>query len=388
MDFASTAEMEDIRREIRAVLDAVLPADWQGCGFLPMDVPPDALPVAQALDQALAAQRLLAPAWPAEYGGRGLTPFEQFALYEELGYALAPRLTTISVDLVGPVLILYGSDEQRRTHLPAIANDAAVWCQGFSEPNAGSDLTSLQTRAERRGDHYVVNGHKIWTSMAHRASWMILLARTGDEDARARGLSLFLVPTGAPGLQIRRIEDAVHEHALNDIFLDKVAVPIEDRIGKENEGWRYATALLQYERGDALFIGQFRRMLDDLEARLRCASRVPPHARALLAQHEIDWRIARLLTLRVVGMQASGLLPDLEASQAKLFVSEAYQRLGTTAQRLCGLYGALARREPLAPLGGRIEPAVIASTTATLIAGTSEIQRGIIATRGLGLPRG
>jgi alkylation response protein AidB-like acyl-CoA dehydrogenase len=387
VDFAPTAEMERIRHEIRAVLESVLPQGWQGCGFLPMDVPPDALPVAQALDRALAAKQLLAPAWPVEYGGRGLTPFEQFALYEELGYALAPRLTTISVDLVGPVLILYGSAEQRRRHLPAIAEDATVWCQGFSEPNAGSDLTSLRTRAERRGDVYVVNGHKIWTSMAHRASWMILLARTGDQDARARTLSLFLVPTDAPGLQIRPIHDAVHEHALNEAFLDNVEVPAENLIGEENAGWRYATTLLQYERGDALFIGQFRRMLDDLETRLRCEPGPLPNARGLIAQHEIDWQMARLLTLRVVSMQAKGLLPDLEASQAKLFVSEAYQRLGATAQRLCGLYGALARREPLAPLGGRIEPAAIASTTATLIAGTSEIQRSIIATRGLGLPR-
>jgi len=388
VDFAPTAAMEEVRGEIREVLAAALPAGWQGCGFLPMDVPPDALPVAQALDRALAAKQLLAPAWPVEYGGRGLTPFEQFALYEELGYALAPRLTTISVDLVGPVLILYGSDEQRRTLLPAIANEGAVWCQGFSEPNAGSDLTSLRTRAERRGDRYVVNGHKVWTSMAHCASWMILLARTGEQDARGRTLSLFLVPTDAPGLQVRPIHDAVGEHALNEVFFDNVEVPVENRVGEEHEGWRYATTLLQYERGDALFIGQFRRMLDDLEARLRCASNAGPAAGALIAQHEVDWRVARLLTLRVVSMQAAGLLPDLEASQAKLFVSESYQRLGATAQRLCGLYGALSRREPLAPLGGRIEPAAIASTTATLIAGTSEIQRGIIATRGLGLPRG
>ena len=385
MQFAETVEMERIRREIRTVLDDALPPDWQGCGFLPMDVPPDAFDVARTLDRALAARNLIAPAWPVEYGGRGLSPFEQFALYEELGYALAPRLTTISVDLVGPVLILYGSDEQRARHLPAIANDAVIWCQGFSEPNAGSDLTSLKTRAERRGDTYVVNGHKIWTSMAHRADWMILFARTGDPDSRARGLSLFLVPTDAPGISIRPIYDAVHEHALNEVFIEEVEVPTANRVGEEHEGWRYATTLLQYERGDALFIGQFRRMLDDLRAG-ECARSA--NKRALLAQHEIDWQVARILTLRVVSMQARGLLPDTEASQAKLFVSEACQRLGTTAQRLAGLYGNLARREPRAPIGGRIEPSVISSTTATLIAGTSEIQRTIIATRGLGLPRG
>jgi alkylation response protein AidB-like acyl-CoA dehydrogenase len=391
MDFAPTREMESVRREIRAVLAEALPPDWQGSGFLPMDVVSEHFALARALDKRLAEQRLLAPAWPEQYGGRGLTPYEQFALYEELGYGLAPRLTTISVDLVGPVIILYGSDEQKRRHLPAIANDAVIWCQGFSEPGAGSDLTALRTRAERKGDRYIVNGHKIWTSMAHVAEWMVLLARTGDEDSRARGLSLFLVPTNSSGIDIRPIRDAIDEHALNEVFFVDVEVPAENRIGAENEGWRYATALLQYERGDALFIGQFRRMLDDLEDTLRCGERAPRSrqaARALLAQHEIDWQVARTLTLLVVSLQARGLQPDREASQAKLFVSEAYQRLGATAQRLAGLYGNLTHREPLAPLGGRIEQAAISSTTATLIAGTSEIQRTIIATRGLGLPRG
>jgi len=386
MDFSPTPEMLSIGREIRDVLASALPPDWQGSGFLPMDVIPEHFELARALDKRLAERNLLAPAWPVEYGGRGLTPYEQFALYEALGYGLAPRLTTISVDLVGPVIILYGSDEQKRQHLPAIANDAVIWCQGFSEPGAGSDLTSARTRAERKGDVYIINGHKIWTSMAHRAEWMILLARTGDEDSRARGLSILLLPTNSPGIDIRPIRDAIDEHALNEVFFADVEVPAENRIGAENEGWRYATALLQYERGDALFIGQFRRMLDDLEEALRCGRRSAAD-RALLAQHEIDWQVARTMTLVVVSMQAQGLQPDREASQTKLFVSEAYQRLGTTAQRLAGLYGNLTHREPRAPLGGRIESAAISSTTATLIAGTSEIQRTIIATRGLGLPR-
>ena len=383
--------MERIRSEIRETVAAVLPPDWQGTGFLPMDVRPEHFSLARELDKRLAARRLLAPAWPEELGGRGLTPYEQFALYEELGFALAPRLTAISVDLVAPVLLLYGSDEQRKRHLPAIANDAQIWCQGFSEPGAGSDLTSLRTRAERKGDHYIVNGHKIWTSMAHRSEWMILLARTGAEDSRGRGLSLFLLPTASAGIDIRPIYDAAGEHALNEVFFEDVEVPVENLVGKENEGWKQATTLLQYERGDALFIGQFHRLLRDLVheiGRRGHGNRETTAARSLLGQHAIDWEIGRLLTLRVVSMQAKGLLPDQEASQAKVFMSEAFQRLGTTAQRLAGLYGNLSHREPRAPLGGRIEPSVISSTTATIIAGTSEIQRTIIATRGLGLPRG
>lgn len=391
VEFKPTPEMERIRSEIREVLSSALPPDWQGSGFLPMDVRPQHIELARELDRKLIARKLLAPAWPAEYGGRGLTPLEQFALYEELGYALAPRLTTISVDLVGPVLILYGSDEQRRRHLPAIANEAVIWCQGFSEPGAGSDLTGLRTRAQRKGDCYLINGQKIWTSMCHLSEWIILLARTGPEDSRSRGLSLFLVPTRSPGITIRPIYDLTGEHMLNEVFFEDVQIPVENRVGNENEGWRYATTLLQYERGDALYIGQFRRLLDDLERLIRQSrpdGRLATVARELLAQCEIEYQVARLLTLRVAGLQARGLIPDMEASQAKLFTSEAWQRLANAALHLTGLYGNLTHQDRLVPLGGRIFQAVGSSTTLTIMAGTSEIQRTIIATRGLGLPRG
>lgn len=384
--------MADIRAEIREVLHSTLPAGWQGSGFLPMDVRPEHLEIARNLDRTLAQRRLLAPAWPEEYGGRGLTPLEQFALFEELGYNLAPRLTTVSVDLVGPVLIHYGSDAQRGRFLPAIANQAQVWCQGFSEPEAGSDLGSLRTRAERRGDFYLINGHKIWTSMAHISEWCILLARTGIQESRSKGLSLFLVPLDAPGVEIRPIWDASNEHMLNETFFDNVQVPVDCLVGAENEGWKYATTLLQYERGDALLVGQFRRLLDDLKRLFRDRHRdrggTPISARALLAQCEIEWQIGRLFTLQVVTMHLRGEVPDMQASAVKLFVTEAYQRLGAVAMRLAGLWGLLRTGEPRVLLGGRIDQAVVASTVGTIMGGTSEIQRTIIATRGLGLPRG
>jgi alkylation response protein AidB-like acyl-CoA dehydrogenase len=390
MHFHETPEMASIRAEIREALASGLPAGWQGSGFLPMDVRPEHMEIARSLEQSLASRKLLAPAWPVEYGGRGLSPKEQFALFEELGYALAPRLTTISVDLVGPVLIHYGSDEQRSRHLSAIANDAVVWSQGFSEPGAGSDLTGLQTRAERIGDTYTVNGTKIWTSMVHVSDWIILLARTGAPDSRGRGLSLFLVPTNSSGIEVRPLVDATDQHMLNQVFFDNVQVPVENRIGEENEGWRYATTLLQYERGDALLVGQFRRMLDDL-ARAVAASpgwRDAAGARRILAQCEIELQIGRLFTLRVVDAYVRGQVPDTEASITKLYMTEAFQRLGEAARRLAGPYASLTHCDVLSPLGGRIANTVVASTTGTIMGGTSEIQRTIIANRGLGLPRG
>jgi alkylation response protein AidB-like acyl-CoA dehydrogenase len=382
--------MTAIRTEIRDALASALPPGWHGSGFLPMDVRPEHMEIARSLEKTLASRKLLAPAWPVEYGGRGLSPREQFALFEELGYALAPRLTTISVDLVGPVLIHYGSDEQRARHLSAIANDAVVWSQGFSEPGAGSDLTSLQTRAERTGDTYTINGTKIWTSMVHCSDWIILLARTGAPDSRGRGLSLFLVPSGSPGIDVRPLVDATDQHMLNQVFFDNVQIPAENRVGEENEGWRYATTLLQYERGDALLVGQFRRLLDDLRRAVASygAWRDPSAAHRVLAQLEIELEIGRLFTIRVVDAYVHGHVPDTEASITKLYMTEAFQRLGEAARHLVGPYASLTHCDRLSPLGGRIASTVVASTTGTIMGGTSEIQRTIIATRGLGLPRG
>lgn len=391
MDFNPTPEMKSLRAEVREVLASTLPLDWQGSGFLPMDVRPEHIEIARSLDRTLAAKGLMAPAWPVEYGGRGLSPYEQFTLFEELGYGLAPRLTTVSVDLVGPVLIHYGSDEQRKRHLSAIANEGKVWCQGFSEPEAGSDLTNLRTRADRQGDVYVINGQKIWTSMAQLSEWVILLARTGTQESKGRGLSLFLVPLDLPGIEVRPIWDASNEHMLNETYFDNVQVPVENLVGVENEGWKYATTLLQYERGDALLVGQFRRLLDDVEALVAERGK---HGwrfatdRNLLAQCEIDWQIGRLFTLKIVSMHVRHQMPDMEASAVKLFMTEAYQRLGSVAMRLAGLAGLLRTDERRVLLGGRIEQAVVASTVGTIMGGTSEIQRTIIATRGLNLPRG
>ncbi|MCS7277193.1 MAG: acyl-CoA dehydrogenase family protein [Dehalococcoidia bacterium] len=389
MDFRSRQEMEAVRAEVRAVLSSVLPADWGGSGLLPMDVLPEHMGLARQLDMALAERGLLAPSFPPEYGGRGMGPYGHYALLEELGYHLAPRLTTIAVDLVGPVLLLYGSEEQRRQHLTRIAREGTIWSQGFSEPQAGSDLTSLQTTARRRDGCYVINGQKIWTSMAHQAEWIILLARTGPPESRGRGLSLFLVPAKAPGITISPIVDMTGAHMLNQVFFEDVEVPAENLVGEENRGWVYATTLLQHERGDAILVGQFRRLLDDLRSLLQSRygrGKAPAAVRHALAQAEVELEVGRLLNLRVVDMAARGLPMDMEASVCKLFVSESFQRFTHVACAILGLWG-LAREGKGSVLGGRVPYYLMASVPTTIIAGTSEVQRMITATRGLGLPR-
>jgi alkylation response protein AidB-like acyl-CoA dehydrogenase len=189
---------------------------------------------------------------------------------------------------------------------------------------------------------------------------------------------------------VRPLVDATGERMLNQVFFDNVQVPAENRVGAENEGWRYATTLLQYERGDALLVGQFRRMLDDLQRAIDGAEgwRNSSAGRMLLAQCHIDLQIGRLFTLRVVDAYVHGQVPDTEASVTKLYMTEAFQRLGETARKLTGLHGSLTHCDERSPLGGRIANTVVASTTGTIMGGTSEIQRTIIATRGMGLPRG
>jgi alkylation response protein AidB-like acyl-CoA dehydrogenase len=390
MDFQPTQAMAKIRSEIREILAAELPRDWLGGSFLAMETDRQAPDVMQRLNRSLAAKNLLTPAWPEKYGGRGLTPYEHFALLEEMAYAMVP-VNTIAVDLVGTILLLYGSEEQRQRFLPPIAKEGEIWCQGFSEPGSGSDLTSLRTRAERTGDFYVVNGQKIWTSGAHHAAWMILLARTSTHESRGRGLSLFLVPMDLSGIRVRHIHDMAGEHMLNEVFVEDVQIPVENLVGNENEGWRYATTLLQYERGDALWSGHYRRFLDDLREELReqrldgSRSRI---VRSLMAQCEIDYQVARLFSLRVVNIQARGQSPDMEASISKVFMTEATQRLTRIAHHFAGLYGNVWGKNVLVPLEGRIAQSVMGTTALTILGGTSEIQRTIIATRGLGLPRG
>jgi alkylation response protein AidB-like acyl-CoA dehydrogenase len=337
----------------------------------------------QELRRRLAARGWTTQAWPREYGGADADIYTQVTYNEVLGYNRVPQWDDqVSVGYVGPSIILYGSDEQRRRYLPAIAAAGVVWCVGFSEPNAGSDLAAVQTTAVRDGDAYIVNGTKIWTSYAHKADYCLLVVRTDPDAPKHKGISLLLVDMRTPGITISPLHDISGRHHFNQIFFDNVRVPLTGLLGVKNRGWYQLAVTLDFERSAISGVAALQRSFDDLCGQLRC------HPRALTASLRLqaaDLHIAlqtgTLLSYRVADMQAHGRIPNAEASMAKVFNSELRQRLTNFAMKVAGLSGQADHCEPKAAHD------YLGSVSITIAGGTSEVQRNIIATRGLGLPR-
>jgi len=390
MDFRLSPEDEAWRQEVRSWLRQNLPPDWE-----------DRIPEEQGWEFArdfarkLAQKGWVVPHWPKEYGGLGLDLWKQLIYREEMAYHRAPLgYVAMGTDWAGPTIIVYGTEEQKREHLPRIARAEVMWCQGFSEPNAGSDLANLQTRAVRDGDEYVVIGQKIWTSGAHRADWMILLARTDPEAPKHKGISYFLLDMKSPGITIRPLIDMMGNHAFNQVFFENVRVPAKNLLGEENRGWYMATTTLNFERSS---IGGVAASLALLEELVRFVQDAPPElaylcrqprVRNRLADMAVEVQVGRMLSYNVVSIQAQGRVPTYEASIAKLYNTELGLRLARTGISILGLYGQLKPRSKWVRLRGRFERQYLWMTGMVVGGGTSEIQRNLIAIRGLGLPRG
>jgi alkylation response protein AidB-like acyl-CoA dehydrogenase len=336
---------------------------------------------------ALAARGWLTRAWPSQWGGEDADQVDQAIYREELALAGAPDADQ-GVDRVGPTLMLFGNEEQKERFLPRISKAEIFWCQGFSEPGSGSDLASLETRAILDGDSYIVNGQKIWTSNAHRADWIFLLTRTDPNAPKHRGISFLLVDMRSPGITVQPLINIAGGHGFNQVFFDNVRVPRENLVGEENRGWYIAATTLDFERSGINRIAGGTKILYDLidYARERPEIRSPA-VRNRLAELKIEFDLGRILAYRVAWMQSRKLIPNYEASMSKLFGTEMQQRLANFAVNTLGLHGQLAPESHAARLGGRFEQYYLLSTSLTIAAGTSEIQRNIMATRGLGLPR-
>jgi alkylation response protein AidB-like acyl-CoA dehydrogenase len=345
----------------------------------------------------LADRKWIAPAWPTEYGGAGLTVMEQFIFNSELAEARAPRPGGIAVGFAGPTLIVHGTEEQKKTYLPGILGGDEIWCQGYSEPGSGSDLASLQTRAVRDGDDYVVNGQKIWTSGGHLAKWMILLARTDADAPKHRGISYFIVDMKSPGVSVRPLINLADSHEFNEVFFEDVRVPKRNLIGDENRGWYLAQTTLSFERSNIGSAIGTRQNVGDLVtfAKDNAASGIStldqnPALRTELIERYIEAGVAQQMSFKIVSMQAKeGVPAGHEASVAKMYGTELNQRVYRTGMKMLGLYGQLDNKSagPAVPMKGRIKYMYLRSVANTIEGGTSEIQRNIIATRGLGLPR-
>ncbi len=387
MDFRFTPEQEALRQEIRQFLKENLPPDFRP--VRPTDQ--DNWEFQLQFNKKLAQRKWIAPAWPPEYGGLGWSHVQQMIFNEELAYAGAPDGGRVfSVGMIGPTLIVHGTEEQKREHLPRITNAEVVWCQGYSEPGAGSDLASLQTRAVRDGDDYIVNGQKIWTTGAHHADWMFMLVRTDPDAPKHRGITFLLVDMKTPGITVRPIVNMAGYHEFNEVFFEDVRVPVKNRVGEENKGWYVAMTLLDFERSNVASIAGNQRTLETLAQHMREWKPGGPYRDALrhkLADLWIANETGRMLSYRIAWMQDHGKIPNYEASVIKVFATELGQKIMNFGVNLLGLYGQLEPNSKYALYGGAIEKGHLVAVAPTIYSGTSEIQRNIIATRGLGLPR-
>ncbi len=393
MDLRYTAEEEAFRAELRGWLGEVLPTlppapdrnDWQA-----------------RRDYDTAWQRRLFDAgyagldWPVEAGGRGASPTEHLIYLEETERAGAPYVGINFVGLLhaGPTINAVGTDEQKREHLPRILSGEETWCQGFSEPGAGSDLASLQCRAVRDGDDYVVTGQKIWTSHAQVADWCELLVRTDPEAPKHKGITWLMMPMDLPGIEVRPLTTIAGSGEFSEVFLDEVRIPVANRVGDENDGWRVAMVTFSFERGTAFVseMVQSRLMLRRLADVLRKLPRGTASAwddagiRREVGHLAADFDALWALTQRNVTQAARDGVPGVGGSVFKLAYSEARHRLGDLSMRILGA-GGLSLDDLGEVDGGEHVRGWLHAMSISIAAGTSQIQRNIVGERVLGLPR-
>jgi len=394
MDFRFTPEEEAFRQELRSWLRENVPPNWEGV-FLEEDA--EEWKQGRAFIKKLSQKGWMAPAWPKEYGGMEASPALQLAYNEEMGYQRAPIGSIVqSVGYIGPAILFFGTEEQKRQHLPPVTAGETVWCQGYSEPEAGSDLASLKTRAVKDGDDYVINGDKTWTSNAHRSDWCILLARTDPAAPKHKGISFFLVDMKLPGITVQPVMNMANVHSFNQVFFEDVRVPNSALLGQENQGWYIAAMTLDFERSSlvAMAVSMAKRALDDLvgycrETKVNGKSLLAnPLVRHKLAEMAIEIEVGKYMVYRVVSLQARREPGSIEAAVCKLYNTELDVRVANTGIEILGLYGQLHKDSKWTQLMGRFQKSYMYAIAMVVGGGSSEIQRNIIAMRGLGLPRG
>ena len=334
--------------------------------------------------EKVAAKGWIAPSWPKKYGGADMTVAEQFIMNEEFAESGVPgNLGGFGVMMIGPTIIEHGTEEQKEEHLTKILKGEIIWCQGYSEPGAGSDLASLQTRAIRDGDDYVINGQKIWTTGAQYADMMYMLVRTDPDAPKHRGITYLLVDMKAPGVTVRPLTQLSGAQGFNEVFFEDVRVPVKNRIGEENRGWYVGTTTLDFERSSIGSAIGTRKQLESIIRQAKAGGEASfernPNVKREFADRWIEAEVAKMLSYRVVSMQVRGQIPNHEASMTKLFSSEMQQRIANLSMHLFGMHGNIRNR---ASMG------YMQAVSSTIAGGTTEVQKGIIATRGLGLPRG
>jgi len=394
MDFDYTPQEEAFRKELRTWLETNLPKEYDPETFEQLDQE-ERFQIQLGWQKKLHAARLVGIHWPKEYGGRGATVIEQTIYQQEMARVRAPGIANpLGISIVGPTLMHWGTEEQKKRHVPKILSAEEIWCQGYSEPGSGSDFASLQTRAVEDGDHFVINGQKVWTSYAHKAHRCILVVRTDPHAPKHKGLSYLLVDMKSPGITVRPLVQITGDAEFNEVFFEDVRVPKANLVGEKHQGWQVAVTTLMFERANFGIVYQMEPALRRLAA-LAKQLEVNGHTaaedssvRQKLAQLYIETQAIKLNGFRQLTRQLRGDPPGPEGSIGKLAASETNLRLVHLAMEMLGPYSQMALGEKSGPDGGYWSRRALASRLYTIAGGTSEVMRNIIGDRVLALPKG
>ena len=390
MDFRFSESEEKFREELTSWLNRELasrPGDDEGNSDSSWDFN-------LVMRKKLAEKGWLTMAWPEEYGGQSASHMMQVIFSEEMSYNRAPGRDVFGTRMMAPTLMIHGTEEQKKQFLPPVSRGDVQWCQGYSEPESGSDLASLQTRAVEDGDDFVVNGTKIWTSSAHRADHIMVLTRTDPDAPKHRGISFLLCDMNTPGITVNPIINMADDHGFNMVTFEDVRIPKKNLVGEQNRGWYVGATLLDFERSGVDYSAGAKRTLEELvdfaKKNKKNGTLIAdgPVMRNRFADLAIEVEVSKLISYNIAWMQSQGLVPNKEASMGKVLGTELQQHVSYTGMQMLGMHGQLGPGSSHAPLKGRIEHMYLTDVSQTIQAGTSEINRNIIATRGLGLPRG
>ena len=393
MDLNLTAAELSFRDEFRVWLHANVPKDWDEFREAEMEPRFEYL---KKWQRKLYEGGWAGISWPKAYGGRGASLMEQVIFWQEMALADAPPMANVlGLGLIGPTIIAFGTEAQKKRFLPKILSAEEIWCQGFSEPDAGSDLANLRCEGRLDGNHYVINGQKVWNSYGWAADWCELVVRTDPNVAKHKGITMVLVDMKSPGVEVRPLKQMTGETEFNEIFFHDVRVPVENVIGKVNEGWSAAIGTLMHERGtfgaglQIIYQRNMSRLIElskTIQRNGRPASQ-DPLVRQKLAQCYAEIEIMRMNQMRAFSRISATGVPGPEGSIQKIFWSELNQRFQQAAQEILGPYGQLETGDPHAIDKGAWSYGYLRTRGNTIEAGTSEIQRNIIGHFVLGLPK-
>lgn len=393
MDLSHRAEDELFRSELRAYLHSSIPAEWRAPGFWDSLDEEAAFELRRDWEAKKAEAGWAGIQWPAEYGGRGGTPAQKSIYDEETARAVTPRtVNPLGLTFLAPSVMVFGTEEQKKTIIPDLLFNRVIWCQGFSEPGAGSDLAALQCRAEDKGDHWLVNGQKVWTTNAMHGDWIFTLCRTNPDAPRHAGISMLLIDMHAEGVEARPLKQMSGASEFGEVFFTDVVVPKESILGPVDKGWEVAMVLLSFERGSSA-MGQYTAFRSELDAVAHLAATrerfgrpaaEDPVVRQKLGSSLVELELLKLHSLHILTAVEQGRELGFEASMTKLQWSETHQDLGELFLDVAELSAQeTPRGEELDPL----QMSALWSRSETIWGGSSQVQRNVVAERVLGLPR-